>query len=114
MLLETFIKGIEILDKTEISTVAVGRIFIVSAIWVILITVIGTKLSNEFGEWSGNIFVLIISAITLVIGVKVGAEPTGKYEYKVTITDEVSLNEFNEKYEITDQEGKIYTIRFKE
>lgn len=32
-------------------------------------------------------------------------------EYKVTISDEVSLNEFFNKYEIIDQEGKIYTVK---
>lgn len=35
-------------------------------------------------------------------------------EYKVTIDDSVSMNEFLDKYEILDQEGKIYTIREKE
>jgi hypothetical protein len=35
-------------------------------------------------------------------------------EYKVTISDEVSMNEFLEKYEIIDQEGKIYTVRERE
>ena len=32
-------------------------------------------------------------------------------EYKVTISDEVLMNEFNERYKIISQEGKIYTIR---
>ena len=32
------------------------------------------------------------------------------YEYKVLIDDSVPLNEFNEKYEILDQEGQIYTV----
>ena len=32
-------------------------------------------------------------------------------EYKAIISDEVNFNEFQEKYEIIDQEGKIYTIR---
>lgn len=36
-----------------------------------------------------------------------------KTQYKVTILDDVSLNEFNERYEIIDQEGKIYTVREK-
>lgn len=31
--------------------------------------------------------------------------------YKVTISDEVLMNEFNEKYEIVSQEGKIYIVR---
>ena len=32
-------------------------------------------------------------------------------QYKVTISDEVSMNEFFDKYEIIDQEGKTYTVR---
>lgn len=31
--------------------------------------------------------------------------------YKVLISDEVSMNEFLEQYEIIDQEGKIFTVR---
>lgn len=34
-------------------------------------------------------------------------------EYKVTIDDSVSMNEFLDKYEIIDQEGKIYTVKEK-
>lgn len=35
-------------------------------------------------------------------------------QYKVTIDDSVSMNDFNEKYEVIDQEGKIYTVRERE
>ena len=35
-------------------------------------------------------------------------------EYKVTIDNSVSMNEFLDKYEILDQEGKIYTVKEKE
>ena len=35
-------------------------------------------------------------------------------QYKVIVSDEVSINEFLEKYKILDQEGKIYTIVEKE
>ena len=34
-------------------------------------------------------------------------------EYKVTIDDFVSMNEFLDKYEILGQEGKIYTVKEK-
>ena len=49
-----------------------------------------------------------------VIG-DVGATPTA-YEthYKVTIDDSVSMNDFLDKYEIIDQEGKIYTVKEKD
>ena len=32
-------------------------------------------------------------------------------QYKVTISDEVSMNDFLDRYEIVSQEGKIYTVR---
>lgn len=35
-------------------------------------------------------------------------------EYKVTIDDSVSMNDFMDKYEILDQEGKIYTVKERE
>ena len=35
-------------------------------------------------------------------------------EYKVTIDNSVSMNEFLDKYEIIDQEGKIYTVKERE
>ena len=36
--------------------------------------------------------------------------PNSYTEYKVTISDKVNFNEFNSKYNIIDQDGKIYTI----
>ena len=36
------------------------------------------------------------------------------YKYKVTIDDTLSMTEFNSRYEIISQEGKIYTIIEKE
>lgn len=46
-----------------------------------------------------------------VIGILGGIPVEYQTEYKVTISDEVSINEFLEKYEIINQEGRIYTIR---
>lgn len=37
-----------------------------------------------------------------------------EYHYKVTIDDSVSMNDFLDKYEIIDQEGKIYTVKERE
>ena len=58
-------------------------------------------------------------AFGLLIGIPSGyidADSRKVYgtEYKVTISDEVSMNEFLEKYEIINQEGKIYTVRERE
>ena len=35
-------------------------------------------------------------------------------QYQVLISEDVSMTEFNERYEIVDQEGQIFTIREKE
>lgn len=55
----------------------------------------------------------ILSIVGMISNIIID-KPTGKYEYKVTISDEVNLVEFNEKYEIINQEGLIYTIKEKE
>lgn len=57
----------------------------------------------------------VIGGIILGIGIgHINATPIA-YEthYKVTIDDSVSMNEFLDKYEIVDQEGKIYTVKEK-
>ena len=45
-----------------------------------------------------------------------GIQTPTEYEtqYKVTVSDEVSMTEFHEKYEIIETEGKIYTVREKD
>lgn len=67
---------------------------------------------------------LVIIFLGVILGAWVGSLGTliGEYEtdtidrieYKVTIDDSVSMNEFLDKYEILDQEGKIYTVKERE
>ena len=54
------------------------------------------------------------SAIVGSLGVTYSKTDINHIEYKVTIDDSVSMNEFLDKYEILDQEGKIYTVKEKE
>lgn len=62
---------------------------------------------------------VIATGIGLLVGILVGAlvgfangTPTHYVPtYKVVISDEVSMNEFTERYEILEQEGKIYTVK---
>mgnify|MGYP003392418501 CR=1 FL=1 len=68
--------------------------------WLILVCLlIGLVGGSIFGTLSGEII-----------------ETPTAYEthYKVTIDDSVSMNEFLDKYEILDQEGKIYTVKERE
>ena len=57
------------------------------------------------GAWIGFLFVFLTEHKT---------DTVDYIEYKVTISDEVNFNNFSDKYEILDQEGKIYTVKERE
>ena len=112
--------GIEVLAIQEVAT---KFAFNWTAFWIMFGVIFGicvlvgiiTSLSSD--DWSNLLYSIIMGVI---IGWFFGAMVGGKalhtpvaYEtqYKVTVSDEVPMNEFLEKYEIIDQEGKIYTIR---
>ena len=83
-------------------------VFVELAICVVL------ALSTEDMSWMVISIVLIIPSA--LIGAACGdcffaAEET---RYQVLFSEEVSMTEFNERYEIVDQEGQIFTIREKE
>ena len=112
--------GIEILATQEIVT---EFAFNWNAFWIMfsvtfgMFALLGIFLSLISYKWSNLCFCIIVGSIMglfvgCVVGDKIFCTPTTyKTQYKVTISDEVSMNEFLEKYEIIDQEGKIFTIR---
>ena len=92
-------------------------------VWVwLMLTITGVIVGLMFGVCtkSWNVFWAVLGtfvAVGLVVAIPCGGSnrvPTNyETQYKVTISDEVSMNEFNEKYEIINQEGKIYMVREK-
>ena len=111
--------GVEILATQEVATaftfnstsfcIALG-IFIVGGF------LIGIMASIVECDWNYMwISVVMMTLAGFIAGVLVGNANhiPSEYEtqYKITISDEVSMNEFFERYEIIDQEGKIYTVR---
>ena len=112
------INGVEILATQEVATAFAfsWEIFWTALMITMLVGVfIGTLVSLSCKDFEGLVIGCILAAIFgVVIGVGVGTDgaPT-EYEtqYKVTISDEVSMNDFLERYEIISQEGKIYTVR---
>lgn len=111
--------GIEILSTAEVATATASNTTACAiAFWVCLAICIGLGIYFAITEYDvcwfflSIVFGIVISLfITMLVGA-ITAYPTA-YEtrYKVTIDDSVSMNEFNEKYEVISQEGKIYTIR---
>ena len=116
------IKGIEVLSQYEVATnysmnwtvfwiivgifVAIG--FIVSAI----------DIQPDGIEWFSCVLIGLLTGLIGcsfggLIGMATGDPIEFETQYKVLISDEVQMNEFLEKYEIIEQDGKIYTIREK-
>jgi MFS family permease len=113
--------GVEILAIEE---VVVGTAFNWFAFWITLGILAGVGFltgflaaSHSWGfEWNWFIPIWILFLILgILFGTLAGSLTATPMEtethYKALISDEVSMNEFLERYEIIDQEGKIYTVR---
>ncbi len=112
--------GVDILATQE---VAVDFIFNWTAFWIAvgIATFIGlitgiVCVVRDGCDWFIIPAMVVISAVFggmfgCLMGT--GLEKPVAYEtrYKVTISDEVSMTDFLEKYEIVSTEGKIYTVR---
>lgn len=117
------LEGINILNQIEIMEspiwiAIVGLVFV--GLWLISFILVIIDSFKDFTNTDGRIFlyIMIISFVGILVcrGLddQILTEPTGVYEYQVTIDDSVSMTEFLEKYEIIEINGKIYTIREKE
>lgn len=111
--------GVEILAIEEVATAFNFNwmsCWDAAAICMVVCVAIGSIISLTDGDAIGivafSILGVLVSAMCGPIAGYADQIPT-EYEshYKVIITDEVSMNDFTDKYEIIDQEGKIYTVR---
>ena len=105
--------GVIILDSYEYLT-NFGSIFILSilCVWSLAASVVSlfTLLKYKCNSWMEFTFLIVCVASTIICGCLI---PEKKLEtrYQVTVDDSVSINEFQNKYEIIEVEGKIYTVR---
>lgn len=111
--------GVEILAMEE---VLVKSDFNLQAFWIafgiavasfICLGFIGIINYCDWSEFAAmELFGILVSVLLGVLFGSIEATPI-EYEtqYKVIISDEVSMNDFLSEYEIIDQEGKIYTVR---
>lgn len=78
--------------------------------------IFGLVIYSGANNTPATIFIVVFALATaFFVGFTANGKPIA-YEphYKVIISDEVSMNEFLERYEIISQEGKIYTVRERE
>lgn len=74
----------------------------------------GWGFDGELFTWFCVLGVVFGAIFGVVAGTSNETPVKTETRYKVVISDEVSMNEFLERYEIVDQEGKIYTIKERE
>jgi hypothetical protein len=116
--------GIEILSTTEVAieyTYNYWLAGIISLFFVISCTILGAIVAyTENISWrtGAGIGIVMSGLLGLFIFASVcvtSQEPIAyETQYKVTINESVSMVEFLDKYEIIDQEGKIYTVKERE
>ena len=105
--------GVIILNSYE-SLTNFGSILLISILcaWFFAITIIALFALLKYGCDSWKEFAILVVCVVLFIvcGCLI---PEDKYEtrYQVTVDDSVSMNKFQNKYEIIEVERKIYTVR---
>jgi archaellum biogenesis protein FlaJ (TadC family) len=109
--------GVEILSSKEIyNTILpswVAFIAFVAAFMCLVVLIYGLTEAKLLPSIFGGVLFLICMTI-FVLSLYSNKNSINHIEYKVTIDDSVSMNEFLDKYEILDQEGKIYTVKERE
>lgn len=112
--------GVEILNTTIHYKEVMPAWALIVAISIVVIPavamLIGAIVRSDLLFTIGSISLILGLVLALIIGAKI-RQTTNEIEYiehEVLVDDSVSLAEFNEKYEIVSQKGKIYVIREKE
>lgn len=114
-------QGVEILTSAQVVT---GYATNWNAFWTTLLIVLGVCIVIGFErtiistDWEP---LMLWGAIGCIVGFILGdcvasalrLPINHETRYQITISDEVSLTEFYEHYEVIDQDGKIFTVREK-
>ncbi len=109
--------GVEILSSTTIYNTVLPEYWLGIGLGCAVVFVINMAICFANDR---IILGFICIALALVLGIVGSLGGTNSktdishIEYKVTIDDSVSMNEFLDKYKILDQEGKIYTVKEKQ
>lgn len=104
--------GVTILNSYE-SLTNLGSIvlLIVLFVWSLATSFVSlfALLKTKCNSWKEFAVLVVCVVLSIVCGCFI---PEDEYEthYQVTVDNSVSMNEFQNKYEIIEVEGKIYTI----
>ena len=116
--------GVTILNEFEVTQV-VNDTFNCGAAGLTMLIVVAVCATTgfligrrDFASFEGAVLGILIGLVfslpvSLVSGCAFAHEPITETTiyYEVTVGDEVSMNEFNNKYEIIEQRGNIFTVK---
>lgn len=110
--------GVEILNTIYIYDSLINPLWLVLfLVAALVISIIGICTLN-YDTVQKTLFILIaivgVGVVICFIGVAIETNEIVDTKYQVIISEETKLDEFIEKYEILNQEGKIYTVREKD
>lgn len=109
-------KGIEILTKEpilELSKTLSIICIILFAVFIISSICIFVFIGKGYYEHIVIFAIILLVSLSSTIIIQSYTKPTGRYKYKVTIDKSVSMIEVYEKYNVIEQDGKIWTIEDK-
>lgn len=113
------LEGIEILSQSEIMQRSLWAKFAFSFfigftfIGLILMVVFAVVYNENYVTVSAG-FLIFGFVCALILCAIDPEEPSGRYEYKVLINEDVSFTDLYEKYDVVGQEGLIWTLKDKE
>lgn len=111
--------GVEILAVEEVVTKTAFNwnafLILFGVVFVIFIG-FGIFMSIRCDDWCqlliGILLSLLIGGIFgTILGAGLAVPSEYETQYKITISDEVSMNDFIDRYEIVEQNGRLYTVR---
>lgn len=115
--------GVEILATEEVVVAWASwnwKGFLLTVGLAFFVGIIAGILAGASDDWGLGVIIFLVVFIAggalfgTLVGCTTGEPVEYETQYKVVIDDSVSINEFTEKYEIIDQDGKIYIVREKE
>lgn len=114
------IQGIEVLSTFKVVSATIFNLNVFGWVFAIVITIctcIGFIMIADC-HWTVIPVMIIVGAfggalLGCIFGSSFPKPVAYENHYKVTVSEEVSMMEFLDKYEIIEQEGKIFTIREK-
>lgn len=100
------LEGIEVLSRVSLRDC--NQFLIVFGFIIFYVAIITLMVADSKFKIGSSIVMFMVSVLLIILFFTTKSEPY--IQYKVTISDKVSMIEFNKKYKIINQEGKIYTI----